>query len=266
MRFLVLVLSLLLLINYTQAFPLTGSNGVVNATVYGVSEGKSINGESIVYYIDMSADERDYYSVVLVDSEDIAHGNAQTNDGLPNFNSMSGSKYDKIHAYNGAFRDTLEIPVSEGTIIKRLKITPGSSDPFSIDWNGVPETTEDGIKLQFYSGKSEYSGDGKYTWIFDLKVTNLRNETLTLPSFSMKDSTGWVYKGTNARDKLLADESLRFLVTFQDIGASSRPTELICDLSPMLTFEDIPKIQAGEMEDPTMTKYGKLSMDISSWV
>lgn len=254
-----LSLMLLMLSNITcvSAFPLTGGNGIVNATVYGVTEKESVNGDGIIYYIDMSADEDDIYSIVLVDSEDIAHGNSQTSDGSPNFMADSGSKYDITHIYNGSFRDTLKIPVPEGTVIKRLKITPRSSDPFSIDWDGVPEVSAEGVKLQFYSGKSEYTGEGKSTWVFDLKVTNLGNDTITLPSFFLMDTTGWGYGGTNARDKLLSSESLRFLVTFRDIGASSRPSTLIFNMKPPVTFENAEELQSNVYEDATM--------DIGAW-
>lgn len=253
---------MLTLINSTvpvDAFPLTGGNGVVNATVYGVTEKGAINSDEMIYYIDMSANKGERYSIVLVDSEDIAHGNSQTVDGMSNFEENSGSKYDITHVYNGSFRDTLQIPVQKGTVIKRLKVTPGASDPFSIDWNGVPEISADGVRLQFYSGKSEYTGDGKFAWTFDLKVTNLRNDTINTPSFSMEDTSGWIYIGSTTGDKLVDGEALRFPVKFSDVGASSRPSKLICDLTP-------PTLGGLGEEQNTTNAYGTVTMDIGGWV
>lgn len=259
------LLIMLSLIFPVGAFPLTGGNGVVNATVYGVVERESVNGDGIVYCVDMSANESDYYSVILVDSEDIAHGTSLTSGGMANFNSADSSKYDPVSFNNGAFRDTIEIPVPDGTIIKRLKITPGGSDPFSIDWDGVPEVTANGIKLQFYKGESS-EPKPKRLWVFDMKVTNLGNDTLTIPAFYMKDTTGWIYKGFNPRDKLVSGESLRFLVTFQGVGAASQPAQIICDLRPPITFADIPKIQAGEIPNPLDMPLNNVTMDIGAWV
>lgn len=267
LRKVLILLSLMLLmlsnITFVCAFPLTGGNGIVNATVYGVTERDTINGDGIVYCIDMSADaggkdSRHYYSVGLVDSEDKAYGPSPSSGAMANFNSV-----DAVHltdlALNGyKFRDTVQIAVPSGTIIKRLKITPDDSDPFSIDWEGIPEVSAQGVRLQFYKGQSEYTSDGKYTWTFDVKVTNLGDETITAPGFSMSDESGWIYGGSSVRDKLLPGEALRFDVKVKDVGAFSRPSKLIFNMEPPATFANIEEIQSMVYEDATM--------DIGAWV
>ncbi|HBG01814.1 hypothetical protein [Methanothrix soehngenii] len=267
-----LLLCVILLISSiacVDAFPLSGGNGIVNATVYGVTERETVNGDGTIYCIDMSADagskDSGYcYFVVLIDSEDRAYGPSPSSGAMANFNGGNARLSDL--ASNGyKFRDTVKIAVPEGTIIKRLKITPDEAvpksiitEPFTIDWDGVPEVSAQGIKLQLYSGQPEYASDGKYSWVFDVKVTNLGNGTVTAPGFSMLDDSGWIYKGSSPRDKLLPGEALRFDVVVKDVGAFSRPSELIFNMKPPVTFDNAEELQSKTYEDA--------SMDIGAWV
>lgn len=246
-----------------DAFPLSGGNGMVNATVYGVTERETVNGDGIIYCIDMSADaggkeSRRYYSVTLVDSEDKVYGPSPSSGAMANFNSGDAAHLADLALNGYKFRDTIQLAVPKGTIIKRLKITPDNSDPFSIEWDGVPEVSAQGIRLQFYNGQAEYTSDGKYAWVFDVKVTNTRNETVTAPIFSMLDESGWIYKGSSLRDKLLPGEALRFDVVVKDVGAFSHPSELIFNMRPPVTFDNAEELQSKTYEDALM--------DIGAWV
>ena len=240
LRKVLILLSLMLLmlsnIICVSAFPLTGGNGIVNATVYGVaSESDESNTQ---FRIDMSATRparspNDDYLVQLVDSEDRIH---ETFDNAGNHNFGGGY----VNHYNGSVRGTLVFTVPQDAIIKRLKITPDNSDPFSIDWNGVPRTSADSITMQFYNGQRvfpqpNHGEDNKYEyqWIFDIKVTNTGNTTLSFSpgDFAFRDNNGWIYtadKGFPAREiKMLPNESLRFPITFNNIGEFARPSEII---------------------------------------
>ena len=268
-----LLLCVMLLISgiaYVDAFPLSGGNGIVNATVYGVTEKETVNGDGTIYCIDMSADagsKDSWYSyfVVLIDSEDKAYGPSPSSGAMTNFDSGDIAHLADLALNGYKFRDTVKIAVPEGTVIKRLKITPDEAvpksiitEPFSIDWDGVPEISAQDIKLQFYSGQSERISDGKYKWVFDVKVTNLGNETVTAPSFSMLDTSGWIYKGSSPRDKLLPGEALRFDVVVGGVGAFSRPSELVFNMMPPVTFDNAEELQSKTYEDA--------SMDIGAWV
>jgi hypothetical protein len=217
-------------ISCADGFPLTSGNGIVSATVYGVT---AENGAINTYFrIDMSAthstqDPNDDYLVELVDSEDRVHETFEAGDH--NFGG-NGPRY------NGSVRRTLVFAVPKDTVIKRLKITPDASDPFSIDWNGVPKTSANDITMSFYNGQrippqrdlDEY----EYQWILDIKVTNNDNTTLSFSTkdFALKDQNGWVYAAEEvyARGiKLLPNESLRFPITFNDVGEFARPSAIM---------------------------------------
>ena len=217
---------LVLLVSCANAFPLSGGNGVANATVYGVTT------EGPNYFVDMSVHPYSgFYHVELIDSEDRASGSLQ-------FPAAGSSGV----IDQGSERDTLAFNVPaigpDKAIIKRLKITPFDSDPISIDWKGAPEVSANGIKLVFYSGKRTAEAGAKYAWDFDLKITNLGQETLEVPQtggFTLKDTSGWVYgsgdstRRSDLEEKLLPNESLRLNVHFDQVGAFSRPAEIAFD-------------------------------------
>jgi hypothetical protein len=218
-----------LLTTCADAFPLSGGNGVVNATVYGVtSENGNLYVDMSVTHSDPNPNEDDCL-VELVDSEDQVHA---TNGGMNNIGDEEWSA-----VYNGSARETLAFSVPTDVIIKRLKITPKNSDPFSIDWHGVPEISSNGVTMKFYSGhrsrQPEYGSllnANEYQWLFDIKLTNNRNTTLIFSTngFNFADSNGWVYIASAAgapvhQIKLSPNESLRFPITFNNVGEFSRP-------------------------------------------
>jgi hypothetical protein len=225
-----LVLCVMLLISgisCVDAFPLSGGNGIVNATVYGVT---TESGSSYTnFHIDMSATHlglSNGYLVELVDSEDRVHGTYE--DGT-NFGFGYRDADKRVVRNNNSIRGTLEFVVPKDAIIKRLKITPDDLDPFSIDWNGVPITSANGITMAFYSGQRMPS---ERQWIFDIKVTNTKNTTLSFSTedFALRDNNGWIYivDSLDSREmKLVPNESLRFPITFNDVGEFARPSEIL---------------------------------------
>lgn len=220
---LICLLSLAILLPVSSAFPLTGSNGVVNATVYGVVKG----GSNL--YLDMSASDKDSKIFELIDSEDRVYGS------LKSF----GEPRTACYFYNGSIRDTIAFSIPESVEIKRVKVTPTKSDPFMIEWTGVPESRGSGIMLKFYGATSE-SMNGPthverhlYKWTFDIKITNSGDGILSFETgeIMLKDTVGWIYSdrgiGGGETKKLLPGESIRFPLEFNRIGEFSRPSELI---------------------------------------
>ena len=242
--FMGLVLLALSVLPMCSAFPLSGGNGVDNATVFGVSkvEASDVMHSGAYIYVDMCASGGDAYRIELIDSEDrayVSHDDFGSgwNIGYPGSDSPEN---------NGSFRKTLVFETQKDTIIKRLKVTPrASSDPFSIDWNGVPRISANGIAIEFYRGDRRamfdepgyslpdpWTSDSRlYKWIFDIKLTNTNSATMAFSAndFTFKDGNNWVYRAVNddREQKLLANESLRFPVTFVNVGEFSKPSKII---------------------------------------
>jgi hypothetical protein len=234
--FFICSIALLLLLTGAQAFPLTGQSDQANITVFGIIQ-KDQDSQTMNILVDTAkAQGSCLASASLVDTEDKFY-NAY--DG----NFDSGYYADRFYM---SFR------VPKGTEIKRLRLvpmTPGHNQgtPFSIDWEAVPEASDETLSMKMYSVKSgDYYMDDLKTWAFDVKLTNNGTDTIpfSVKDFGLVDQFGWRYNGKDYVDnssghgQLTSGESMRFDLTFSRISELSRPVKLV---------------------------YGNLSMDISAW-
>ena len=224
---------LFLLIPAISAFPLTGGNGIENATVYGTYKQSRGTGDAIllsegqeIITLDMAIpwypNLRDASKVILVDQDDIFHGI---------------SALGQLDTAEKRWHLSFEIP--KDTVIKYVRIDPPTSNPFIIEWTGVPEAVGKNIATKFYGFSSEFtanSGSGK--WFFDVKVTNTNNSVTTINvncDFVVIDQFGSTYHSPCSKENpssnyvvnLLPGESARFTVYFRAVSTLSRPVYLV---------------------------------------
>ncbi len=206
-----------------QAFPLHGGNGIVNATVYGIM--KYEYGDGI--YIDISASDADRYDVDLIDSDN----NTYNGSSSPYRSTMHGFPTEVRH--KGSIRDMLLFDVPDEVIIKRLRIVPIESNPFYINWTGMPEIAGKNTTLRFYGAAFEPNGMRwrQGNWNLDISITNLANQTAECNSscFALMDQFGWVYSGEDGGElkDIAAGESLRFNVKVPFVSELSSPTAIL---------------------------------------
>jgi hypothetical protein len=204
MPWIVAVLLFALLATNASAFPLSGGNGIINVTVFGTYEDSDSNNR---IFVDLSIhkESTEYessYQFQLIDSEDRSYGRVYD---LP----KTGPMYRRM---------VLGFDVPEGTILKRIKVIPEKFDPFSIDWTGVPEVGNEIATIKFYGSyrpQGHVYGEDLYDWMFDTKLTNNGNETMSYSNedFIIIDQFGWQYQGIAGQEnKLLPGESVRFNV------------------------------------------------------
>ena len=221
-----------LFITSATAFPLSGGNGVMNATVLGVFK------ESGVMYVDITTQGTPTgCTFQLIDSDDRIHESDSS--GSCSWNSKSGYVDDQGSTGYLASGDVVLkkrgiaiFDVPDGVILKRIRVVPDTSDPFFVDWNGVPEVSDANTTLKFYGATTtprNSCGPTANHWVFDVKLTNNDDEILeyTDGDFSVVDQFGWEYysKGTTT-NKLLPGESLRFDVK-TEMYKLSRPIAII---------------------------------------
>ena len=218
-------------------FPLQGSNGASNATVFGVVRDDDTSGygnDDQKILVDMTATRR--VTAHLVDTDDRFYG-------------VDGG-YNDLDANERGFL-VFEIPI--GTIIKKIRFEPNDNygydggAPFSIDMRldrlgstigsskdvGGQIISNGEISIDIYniSQKDVYSGSGSSHLVdlsIDLKVTNNGKTGLSLNSkdFSLVDQYGWEYtasdeSGYNQLGTLLSGESRRFNVAVDGVSVLS---------------------------------------------
>lgn len=209
----------IILMHSAQAFPLYNGNGIVNATVYGVMKYEYGDG----LYVDISANAVDLYDIELIDSDN----NTYNGNSGPYRSTLNG--FPTETKYKGSVRDMLLFDVPKDIIVKRLRIVPSNSEPFYINWTGMPEATDRNATLRFYGATFEPNGMRwrQGNWNLDLNITNSANQTVEYnsSSFALIDQFGWVYSGEkgDALKKIPAGESMRFNVKVPFVSEISSP-------------------------------------------
>jgi hypothetical protein len=237
------------MISFAGAFPLSGQSGDVgrvgygqNVTVFGIIP-TDLNDETTRIAVDLGTLTGYKGSVSLVDDQD-------------KFYRLSCGDYHIGGGWHkGRFLLAFDVP--KGTVIKRLKFEPilageKAGEPFSINWESVPEVSNGGMTMKMYSVTSKVrpewdsTCDNSNSWAFDIKLTNNLSENLLVSArdFVIVDQYGWEYDGRDYVDsaqdlgQLVPGESMRFDMAFSRISKLSRPVVL---------------------------KYQNMSLDISAW-
>ncbi len=219
----ILFILIVILIPPVQAFPLHGSNGVANATVYGIMKYEYGNG----LYLDISASDADAYDVELIDSDNNTyHGNSG-----PYRSTLNG--FPTETKYKGSTRDMLLFDVPKGIIVKSLRIVPSHSDPFYINWTGVPEATDHNVTLRFYGATFEPNGMrwSQGNWNLDINITNNANQTVEYNSsdFALVDQFGWINPAEygDVLKEIPSEESMRSVVKVPLVSEISKPVAIL---------------------------------------
>lgn len=247
------------LANNSNAFPLNGGNGEVNAAILGTY--RSTN-DMIILDIN-STDSIDF--VELVDADDKFYvAEKQNTRRVGDIDDNSQISWRTLYCFNNVPHD-MEIT--------KVKITPSNGDPFSIDWEGVPEVKSTPLSMKFFglsvnkgrnitaevlgglsktkrgieeiwytvSGENVPDGTERNTddvseevslnqWIADVKITNTGTTRLDIKNsdFSIIDQFDFTYSAEgNETKKLMENEPMRIPIKFENISKLSRPIYLV---------------------------------------
>ncbi|VVB72381.1 Uncharacterised protein [uncultured archaeon] len=213
---------MILLLQPALAFPLHGSNGEVNTTIYGIMKYEYGDG----LYVDISASDTDVYEAEMIDKDN----NTYSGNNAPYRDTFHG--FPTETAYDGSIRDMILFDVPKDAIISRLRIVPSYSKPFYINWTS-PEIVVQNATLEFYGADYEPNGIRwrQGNWNLDVNITNSRNQTsgYNASDFALVDQFGWVYPGEkgDALRKIPSGESMRFIVKVPFVSEISRPKAIL---------------------------------------
>lgn len=230
---------LVLLPSAVTSFPLSGGNGQLNVTVFGVIWGSTPENSNMTdVYVDVAVDTPFSqapvsclnYTAVLLDAD--------------------GRSYQRADEICLGERKLLEFTVPKNDVIKQLRfgfeketnISVAWTPMVLINWENPPESTANNFTMKFYGAKkSVIYYDGWRDWYFDVKLSNEGKERrfIALSDFFMQDQYGWDYTSGNLKCELLPGESMRFYI----------PVHYVSDISK-----------------PTMLKYGNMSIAVSGWI
>ena len=213
-----LLISMLVCISLSQAFPLQTTDGIVK--IYGMipmQDGFALDIYSPVRLEGTSIAPE--LKVDVVDSEDRFIRATNTEDvSNPGYNDrvLYFFKFDK-----------------PATQIKRVRIETPMSDVYSISWSGVPEASTKNITIKLYGIKDNSKTDAysqlRYKqYDFEVKITNNRTQGMVLSPkyFWLLDQFNYGYEVKAEEYKLLPNESVRYTLSSQQLSPLSRPKGL----------------------------------------
>ena len=236
MRWLFLALFVGLILGVAQGYPLHGSNGVVNCTIYGTFldawvSGNANSGSYVVLNIDLS--------LMRINASDKTPISAvySLTDGNDRVFKM-GKDYAKELQPD---RWIIGFVVPRETIAKNLIVDLSkenvSGEQFSIYFPRLANSSNGNVSLLYYGVLRSWTNSNKKNVVLDIAVTN--NGTTRLPldaqNFTLKDQWGWKYSGTAydlpgnigiSRAVLEPNGTIRSGLIFSSISPLSRPVEL----------------------------------------
>jgi hypothetical protein len=238
MRYLALVLSLMLFsVFLASGYPLHGSNGQINCTVFGSFKDRWDSGNA----------NADRYSVLRMDIS-LTRVNASDARPIQAAYTMTDGN-DRVYSNTPEYTEDLKlgrciigfvVPIE--TIVKSLTVNlgkdPAGGEQFSIPFPPVYNASNENVTLLYYGILRSWTASNKKTLELDISLIN--NDTKNLPidksNFSLMDQWGWRYgsveKDINGRKGIAAAElkpngTLRSHLIFSPMSILSRPVELV---------------------------------------
>jgi len=241
MRWYALAWIVILVSGIVQGYPLHGSNGEINCTIFGIFKDpwSSANANA------------DRYAVLNADLS-LIRDNASDNTPIQAAYSLTDGN-DRVYKASpeytkdfGSGRRLIGFVVPIETIVKSLIVDlssdPSKSELFSIPFTELSNSSNGNVTLLYYGVLRSWMASNKRTFEFDIALTN--NGTKELPlsakNFSLVDQWGWKYasktydiygrKGFQAAE-LEPNETLRSRLVFSPLSPLTRPVELVYEYS-----------------------------------
>jgi hypothetical protein len=236
MRFAALALALMIALGLAYGYPLQGSNGAVNCTIFGIFKEPFTPGNA-------HADK----DVVLNVDLGLTRANASNNSTVKAvYILMDGNDriYNNRPEYTRDFQPSrwlIGFVVPKETIAKSLMVDP-SADPscgeqFAVPFVETANASNGKVSLHYYGIVGSKVESNRKSIEFDIGILNNDTSRLLLSwkNFSLIDQWGWKY-GSMAYNKyngegfpaveLHPNETLRSRLLFDAISPLSRPVKL----------------------------------------
>lgn len=230
MKWLALALFVLLAAGAAQAYPLYGSNGAVNCTVFGTVKdpSSSSGGSKTILTVDLSLIRVNASNTVPISAT------FQLTDGNDRVFEMSHDQSRDLEQG----RRLISFLVPKETIARFLTVNPSAGDQFSIFFPELLNISNENVTLLYYGMLRSIVNSNKKTVELDVSLTNNGSKKLSVEAgnFTLKDQWGWIYQGREydsfgrkglSAAVLLPNETLRSSLIFAPLSPMSRPAELV---------------------------------------
>ena len=234
-----LILSLIFLLGLAHGYPLYGSNGLANSTVYGAFKepfilGDVNAGKNVKLYVDLSLERENSTNKKTVGAD---------------YTLMDMN--DKVYKMRPDYSRDLQpgrwligFVVPEEAIVKSLIVKPSemSGDQFVIDFDEVTNASKDNTTFVYYGVVGSKIDSNRKSIKLDVAMTNNASDKLPVGAnnFSLIDQWGWKYasqeynKYTNSgfpSVELKPNQTIRANLMFNGLSPLARPVNLVYEYS-----------------------------------
>jgi hypothetical protein len=236
------LLTALILFGIGGGYPLQGSNGAVNCTIFGIFKDPWSTGN-------INADR---YSVLNIDLSLTRANNSSDITPIPAAFSLTDGN-DRVYRMSPEYtrefqfgRRLIGFMVPKETIAKGLTVDLSANraggEQFTIPFPGLSNSSDLLVTLLYYGVLNSWTDSNKRTFEFDISVSNNGTKKLSLGArnFSLIDQWGWRYSGRD-RDSygrtgfpavvLEPNQTIRSGLLFSSLSPLSRPVELVYQYS-----------------------------------
>ncbi len=225
MRWITLALMIALALGCSQGYPLQGSNGVANCTVFGAyrsspsSDGAEASINSSEFMI-MTAD------IGLMGAYNATYALVDSNDQIY-------QQDDALSKDLQPGRRLVKFVVPTDALFKLLRVSPDQGDTFSLNWWATPKASNGPVIMRYYGICDYYISADNSSLALQAKISNNGTEDLYLSpeNFTLFDQNGWEYYtlyGFNPIS-LGPQKTAQFGLFFNDLSPWSYPTLLVYD-------------------------------------
>ncbi len=235
------VIIMLMLLATALGYPLHGSNGVVDCTIFGAfkdpgSTANAIPGKYSILNVDLSLIRNNKSSSLPISAAySLTDGNDRIYQSMPDYTKEFQSG-----------RRLIGFLVPTEAIAKSLTIDLSSDhqggQQFTIPFSELSNSSNGIVTLTYYGVLRSWTDSNKKTWEFDVGLSNNGTSSLFVSpkNFSLMDQWGWNYSSLDYDSygrkgfwpiNLEPNASTRSGLIFEPLSPLSRPTELIYNYS-----------------------------------
>jgi len=235
------VVAFILVVGLAQGFPLYGSNGAVDCTIFGTFKEPFTPGninayQDLILYFDLSLERSDVNNNSVVDAVYfLTDGNHQVYRMRPEYTKDLQPK-----------RSLIGFQVPKEAIAKSLTIDPSgdpsAGDQFTMEMGDLINASNGNATLFYYGILASSMTSSRRSLELDIGLTNNDSSRLYVSSrnWSLLDQWGWKYDcqkyGSNNQKWVPAsvlepNQTVRSTLFFPYISPLSRPTKLVYQYS-----------------------------------
>ena len=218
MKLLAFALTALFALGVAQGYPLQGSNGATNCTIFGFIKGSMDNS---------SQDSILKVDVGITSPENVTYEVMDDKDTLYTANTTLSKQLQP-----GRSIQAFVVPKAV-RVFKLFKVVPESGAPITINWWKTPKESNENLVIRYYGVVDYDLSAERESYIYEVGLGNNGTKDISVSpeNFTLLDQNGWDYYTEYGFSPTVieAGKAIRVRLSFTDLSPMSIPRALVFD-------------------------------------